>query len=66
MTDAENTMVDRLNKEIKFAVVDYKQYGRTPYYERLIAKIYGMLEMLRIATDKNYFFNENGVYVKED
>lgn len=54
-------MKARIEKEIKFAVIDYKQFGRTEFYERSVSKIYGMIEMLRVVTGKQYTFNENGL-----
>lgn len=58
----EQTMIERINEVIKMAVMSFEMTGKND--ERLLSRIYGMIEMLEIATGKKYAFNENGVYEK--
>lgn len=58
----EKKMIERINKEIKFMVEDYKATGK--YDVRANAEIRGMMEMLVLVTGKDYRYNENGVYEK--
>ena len=56
-----NEMERRINNEIAFAYMDYKIHGATAFYDREISKIWGMISILRVATGKQYTFNENGL-----
>lgn len=56
----ENKMIERINKEIKLMVEDYKATGK--YDARANAELKGMMEMLVLVTGKDYRYNENGVY----
>ena len=59
------TMINRINETIRFALMDYKANGVSPWYDRQLSKIYGMIEMLKIVTGKDYYFDENGLHERE-
>lgn len=57
-----NEMVEAINNEIKFGVWEFSNNGSSEFYNRIHSRICGMIEMLRIATDENYYFDENGLH----
>lgn len=62
MTDETiNTMIKVINRVIGEAKEEYKN-GRTDFYTSLTLKVYGMIEMLTIATGKYYYFDDNGLH----
>lgn len=56
----EQKMIERINKEIEMARMYFDMNGKND--QRSIDRISGMVEMLQIATDKVYGFDQNGVY----
>lgn len=56
----EKKMIERINEEIRFEVMVFKMTGKND--ARAVAKINGMIEMLRIANGKKYSYNEDGVF----
>ena len=57
-----NAIVEAINIEIKYAVYEFNNNGSSEFYNRLYSRICGMIEVLRIATDDNYYFDENGLH----
>ena len=55
-------MIERINREIEIAVMSFDMIRENDW--RALSKINGMIEMLEIATGKQYGFNENGVFEK--
>ena len=57
----EKEAVKRINQEIKWAVDDFRNGGHDELYQRNVAKINGMIEILQIYTGKDYQITENGL-----
>lgn len=57
-----NEMIKAINFGIEGALYEFKNNGSSEYYNRCYAQICGMIRMLEIATDKNYYFDENGLH----
>lgn len=51
-----------INVAIEYGRNEFKNYGKSDYYYRIINRIYGMIDVLSIITGKNYYFNENGLH----
>lgn len=62
MFNKTNEMVETINNEINFCLHEYKHNGRSDLYNRVYSRIAAMIEMLRIVTDENYYFDENGLH----
>lgn len=52
-------MLERINSKISYAQENYTEWNAT--HERRMAEIDGMIDMLSIATGKNYVITENGL-----
>ena len=61
MEEKINAMIDRINEYIQFAVNDYKENGASAWNDQQRIRIFGMIEMLNIATGKEYMLTEGGV-----
>ena len=63
-------MIDKINSKIFMALDEYKAFGRSDYYNTLITKIYGMIELLEAVDGKNYVITESGLverkYLKKE
>lgn len=57
-----NKMVEEINTWIKAGVIEFKNNGCSEWHGRVYSRIYGMIEMLQIATGKQYYFDEDGVH----
>ena len=57
-----NKMVEEINIWINAGVIEFNLNGSSEWYNRVYSRICGMIEMLRIATGKNYYFDENGLH----
>lgn len=57
-----NEMVEAINNEINYCLHEYKNNGRSDLYNRMYSRINAMIEMLRIVTNENYYFDENGLH----
>lgn len=55
-----------INENIWCASAEFNSYGQSEYYKGLIHKIHGMIEILQLVTDKEYYFDENGIHEKGD
>lgn len=53
-------MIERINKEIAGAKRYYEATGQNDVLGN--CKILGMIEMLQIATGKEYYYDENGLH----
>lgn len=55
----------RINETIEFAAKDYKENGASVWGDHERHRIYGMIEVLKILTEKDYYFDENGLHERE-
>ena len=53
-------MIERINNEIKISKKYFELTGETDTLTN--CKIIGMIQMLEIATNKEYYFDENGLH----
>lgn len=62
-----NEITKEINAAIGIAKIEFKMNGRSDYYERKYSEICGMIKVLAMITDKEYYFDENGLheYTKE-
>jgi hypothetical protein len=56
----EDKMIERINREIEISKKYFELTGQTDIQTN--CKIIGMLQMLEIATGKEYYFDENGLH----
>jgi len=59
-----NKMIEAINFGISGALYEFNKNGSSEFYNREYARICGMIRMLEIATDKCYYFDENGLHEK--
>lgn len=59
-----NKMIEEINIWISLAKDEYQTNGRSNWYNRTIDRINGMVKMLTIATEKEWYFDWNGVHEK--
>ena len=57
-----NKMIEEINLWIKLANDEDRTCGRTTWYKRTVDRINGMVKMLTIATEKEWYFDMNGVH----
>ena len=65
MSDLEIKIQDvenNINKTIEMVVKDYKTNGASIWNNHQRFRICGMIEVLKILTGKDYFFDENGLH----
>lgn len=66
MTDETlRTAVKTIEAYITAGRIEFNNGGSTDYYNRLYSRICGMIEVLQIATGKQYYFDENGLHERE-
>ena len=68
MTDLELKIKDvehRINETIEFAANDYKTNGASVWGDQQRHRIYGMIEVLKILTGKDYYFDANGLHERK-
>ena len=61
MEEKINAMIARINEYIQFAVNDYNENGASKWNDEQRVRIFGMIEMLNIATGKEYMLTADGV-----
>ena len=61
--DAEEKMLERINREIKFAVSEFTEWNEVHQYR--MKKIEGMVDMLSLVTGKDYIITDSGLAEKE-
>ena len=59
MENIINTMIERINSKITYAKENFTQWDNL--HSIRMARIEGMIEMLSIATGKNYIITEDGL-----
>ena len=59
MENIINTMIERINSKITYAKEKFTQWDNL--HSLRMARIEGMVEMLSIATGKNYIITEDGL-----
>ena len=59
MENIINTMIERINSKITYAKENFTQWDNL--HSLHMARIEGMVEMLSIATGKNYIITEDGL-----
>ena len=59
MENVINTMIERINSKITYAKENFTQWDNL--HSLRMARIEGMVEMLSIATGKNYTITEDGL-----
>ena len=59
MENIINTMIERINSKITYAKENFTQWNNL--HSLRMARIEGMVEMLSIATGKNYIITEDGL-----
>ena len=59
MENIINTMIERINSKITYAKENFTQWDNL--HSLRMARIEGMIEMLSIATGKNYIITEDGL-----
>lgn len=59
MENTINTMIERINSKITYAKENFTQWDNL--HSLRMARIEGMVEMLQIATGKNYIITEDGL-----
>ena len=59
MENIINTMIERINSKITYAKENFTQWNNL--HSLRMARIEGMVEMLSIATGKNYIITEHGL-----
>ena len=59
MENIINTMIERINSKITYARENFTQWDNL--HSLRMARIEGMIEMLSIATGKNYIITEDGL-----
>lgn len=62
MNKLENKMIIQINKEIMSLCEEYKRYGRSDWYRMQNYRICGMIDMLILVTDKEYYFDDTGLH----
>lgn len=65
MTDKEMKIVaieHAINVNIEGAKFEFNHFGSSEYYNRLYSRICGMIDVLKILTGKDYYFDENGLH----
>lgn len=60
-----NMIEHRINETIDFAAKDYKANGASIWGENQKHRIYGMIEVLKIITGKDYYFDANGLHERK-
>ena len=51
-----------INGWIESACREYETNGRSEWYHTAYNRICGMISVLKILTEKDYFFDENGLH----
>lgn len=62
MEDKIKKMENRINYLIRSAERYFNKYGWDKTYDVRIARIEASIDMLAILTEKEYSYNENGLY----
>lgn len=62
MEDKIKQIEDRIKFLIELANSNFKLYGWNHAHELRIARIDGMLEILKFITGKDYYYDENGLH----
>ena len=61
-------MIEHINREIANAVTFYNDFKHTSFINESMslanAKIQGMIAMLEIATEKEYYYDNDGLHEK--
>ena len=60
----ENKMIEKINQEIENAKEIANTWKNEAIVEKAIIKIKGMIELLEFVTNKNYYFDNEGVHEK--
>lgn len=55
-----------INYKIERSVEEYNASGRNGFYYENVATIRGMLQIMTALTGKEYYFNERGMFERED
>lgn len=61
----EEKMIKRINKEIEWVKKMYDKQISSDTHMINIARLNGMIELLSIATEKSYYYDENGLHEKQ-
>lgn len=61
----ENEIKRRIEMLIDIANGSYQLYGWNEAHELRLARIDGMIEVLSILTEKEYYYNEEGLHEKQ-
>ena len=56
-----NNMIEEINGWIAKSAHEYKLYGRSDWYTMTYNRIVGMIKMLSLVTNKEYYFDERGL-----
>lgn len=59
-----NKMIEEINYWVSMANDEFKSNGRSNWYYRTIDRVNGMVKMLNIATEKEWYFDRTGVHEK--
>ena len=59
-----NKMIEEINNWVSMANDEYNTNGRSNWYHRTIDRVNGMVKMLNIATEKEWYFDRTGVHEK--
>ena len=68
MTNEENkiqAIEHEINHWIELARDEYKINRRSDFYHTAYNRICGMISVLQILTEKEYFFDENGLHERK-
>ena len=57
-----NEITKEINAAIGIAKIEYSMNGTSIYYNRKVSEVYGMIKVLEMITDKDYYFDENGLH----
>ena len=60
----EAKMFEKINEMCRQTWDEFNINGRSDYYTKLLAKLHGALELMTVATGKNYVIMPEG-YIKE-
>ena len=61
MKKTTDIMIEKINSKIFMAADEFRAFGKSDYYNTLITKIYGMIELLETVDGNNYVITENGL-----
>ena len=60
MEDKIKNIMERIEEQIKYSKDDFEEWN-VPHALK-IGKIYGMIEALAMLTEKEYYFDKNGLH----